>query len=40
MLFWYDFIIRRADGDVRYGNSRDQLGGEARAMTASPTAIR
>jgi len=27
MLFWYDFIIHRQDGDLRYGNSWDQLGG-------------
>lgn len=27
MLFWYDFIIHRTDGDVRYGTSYDQLGG-------------
>ena len=27
MLFWYDFIIHRADGDARYGTSLDQLGG-------------
>ena len=28
MLFWYDFIIHGKDGDLRYGNSGDQLGGE------------
>lgn len=28
MLFWYDFIIHRGDGDLRYGNSCDQMGGE------------
>ena len=28
MLFWYDFIIHKADGDLRYGNAPDQLGGE------------
>ena len=27
MLFWYDFIIHRVDGDARYGTSLDQLGG-------------
>ena len=27
MLYWYDFIIHRHDGDQRYGNSLDQLGG-------------
>ena len=36
MLFWYDFIIRRADGDVRYGNSRDQLGGEGACYDGQP----
>ncbi len=28
MLFWYDFIIHRPEGDLRYGNAGDQLGGE------------
>ena len=28
MLFWYDFIIHAADGDIRYGNAWDELGGE------------
>ncbi len=28
MLFWYDFIIHRPEGDLRYGNSWNQLGGE------------
>ncbi len=28
MLFWYDFIIHRQGGDLRYGNSWNQLGGE------------
>ena len=36
MLFWYDFIIRRADGDLRYGNSRDQLGGEGACYDGQP----
>ena len=27
MLFWYDFIIHRTDGDASYGTSYDQLGG-------------
>ncbi|MDD3334053.1 MAG: glycoside hydrolase family 13 protein [Eubacteriales bacterium] len=27
LLLWYDFIIHRGDGDVRYGTSYDQLGG-------------
>lgn len=28
MLYWYDFIIHGKDGDLRYGNSFNQLGGE------------
>jgi len=28
MLFWYYFIIHGKDGDLYYGNSGDQLGGE------------
>jgi len=28
MLLWYDFIIHREEGDLRYGNAPDQLGGE------------
>ena len=28
MLYWYDFIIHGKDGDLRYGNSVNQLGGE------------
>ena len=28
MLFWYDFIINREEGNLRYGNAPDQLGGE------------
>ncbi|MEA5015763.1 MAG: glycoside hydrolase family 13 protein [Candidatus Limiplasma sp.] len=28
MLFWYDFLIPKDQGEVRYGNARDQLGGE------------
>lgn len=27
MLFWYDFIIHRADGELRYGNAHDCMGG-------------
>ncbi len=28
MLFWYDFIIHKAEGELRYGNAQDLLGGE------------
>ncbi len=28
MLFWYDFIIHKPEGELRYGNAYDQLGGE------------
>ncbi len=28
MLLWYDFIIHRGEGEVRYGNAEDQLGGQ------------
>ena len=28
MLLWYDFIIHAGDEIIRYGTSRDQLGGE------------
>ena len=36
MLVWYDFIIHRADGDVRYGTSVDQLGGEGALCQGQP----
>ncbi len=32
MLFWYDFIIHTPDGDVRYGNADDGLGGEGHVV--------
>lgn len=28
MLFWYDFLIHKPQGEIRYGNAHDQLGGE------------
>ena len=30
MLFWYDFVLPTADGELRYGNADDELGGEGR----------
>ncbi len=30
MLFWYDFILPTRDGELRYGNAWDELGGEGR----------
>ena len=32
MLFWYDFIIHTSDGDMRYGNRDDGLGGEGQSV--------
>ena len=32
MLFWYDFIIHTPDGDIRYGNADDGLGGEGQVV--------
>ena len=37
MLFWYDFIISRPDGDVRYGTSYDQLGGVGAVYEGQPS---
>ncbi len=36
MLFWYDFIIHAAGGDIRYGNAWDELGGEGALMYGAP----
>jgi len=36
MLYWYDFIIHGKDGDLRYGNSGDQLGGEGFVCNHQP----
>ncbi len=36
MLLWYDFIIHRSDGDVRYGNAYDQLGGCGAVYSGQP----
>ena len=36
MLFWYDFVIHAADGDIRYGNPWDELGGEGALMYGAP----
>ena len=32
-LFWYDFLIHTPDGDLRYGNQNDGLGGEGQSVT-------
>ena len=31
-LFWYDFIVHAPEGDVRYGNRDDGLGGEGQVV--------
>ena len=36
MLFWYDFIIRKAEGELRYGTSFDQLGGVGACYEGQP----
>ena len=37
MLFWYDFIIHRPGGEVRYGTSYDQLGGVGACYDGQPS---
>ena len=32
MLFWYDFIVHTPEGDLRYGNRDDGLGGEGQVV--------
>ena len=32
MLFWYDFIVHTPEGDLRYGNRNDGLGGEGQIV--------
>ncbi len=32
MLFWYDFILHTSQGDLRYGNQSDGLGGEGQLV--------
>ena len=36
MLFWYDFVVQHPDGEVCYGNARDQLGGIGELITGAP----
>jgi len=36
MLFWYDFIVHRASGELRYGNAADGLGGVGEELHGSP----
>lgn len=36
MLWWYDFLIRTGDGDIRYGNAQDQMGGEGALYPGTP----
>ncbi|MFH1512597.1 MAG: glycoside hydrolase family 13 protein, partial [Bacillota bacterium] len=31
-LFWYDFIVHTPEGDVRYGNQNDGMGGEGQVV--------
>ena len=33
MLFWYDFILHTPEGDARYGNQNDGLGGEGQMVS-------
>jgi 4-alpha-glucanotransferase len=35
-LLWYDFLIHRPEGDLRYGNAYDQLGGEGAMYEGQP----
>lgn len=35
-LFWYDFAVERPGGALRYGNARDELGGEGAVMDGAP----
>ncbi|MDD3214206.1 MAG: alpha-amylase family glycosyl hydrolase, partial [Eubacteriales bacterium] len=35
-LFWYDFIVSLPDGDLRYGNAADELGGIGEQMYGAP----
>jgi len=39
MLWWYDFIIHTENGDLRYGNAYDQLGGEGALYDHSPSSF-
>jgi cyclomaltodextrinase / maltogenic alpha-amylase / neopullulanase len=36
MLFWYDFIVARPEGDVKYGNAADELGGVGEPVYGAP----
>ena len=36
MLFWYDFVIRHADGETHYGTSYDELGGVGACYEGQP----
>ncbi len=36
MLFWYDFIVSLPEGEIRYGNAADELGGEGTQMYGAP----
>jgi 4-alpha-glucanotransferase len=36
MLFWYDFIVSRPEGELRYGNAADELGGVGEPIYGAP----
>ena len=36
MLFWYDFIVHRPAGELRYGNAADGLGGVGEELFGAP----
>jgi len=36
MLFWYDFIVSTPNGELRYGNASDELGGEGAELFGAP----
>ncbi|MCE5344199.1 MAG: glycoside hydrolase family 13 protein [Eubacteriales bacterium] len=36
MLFWYDFIVSRPEGELWYGNAADELGGVGEQIYGAP----
>jgi cyclomaltodextrinase / maltogenic alpha-amylase / neopullulanase len=36
MLFWYDFIVTRPEGELWYGNAADELGGVGEPIYGAP----
>ncbi len=39
MLWWYDFVIHTSNGQLRYGNAYDQLGGEGALYDGPPASF-